>query len=182
MLSSNTNLKKEDLANYSDQISAVIQDISKEFDSENENRLVKRIEAQVANFFNSTERQELNYNLLKNDVRRILDNPKDSISVIKNRLSTFDIDTLRAVVTNNRYVNDEHIDRIVETIANSKNEVLDKISQIESKAAQQIETVKRKAVIQAEHARATAASAAWWLVLTAILSAVAAMGGSMLPL
>ncbi|MBC8770055.1 hypothetical protein H4O18_18795 [Arenibacter sp. BSSL-BM3] len=182
VLASNTNLKENDYEMYADQISDTLKNVSYEFDIENENRLVKRIEGQVENFFNSTGRQELNYGLLKNDVKRIFDNPKDSLDVIKNRFSTFDTDTLRAVATNNKYLKDEHIDGVIKALTDSQKEVLDKIAQIESKANQQIETLKRKAVIQAEHARATAASAAWWLVLTAILSAVAAMGGSMLPL
>ena len=42
--------------------------------------------------------------------------------------------------------------------------------------------VERKAVIQAEHARETAASAAWWLVVSAVFSACAAIGGSLLTL
>lgn len=143
---------------------------------------MKRIEGKIENFFDTSGRQELNYGLLKDDINRIMNNPKDSLNVIKNRFSTFDNDTLRAVVTNNRYVKDEHIDSIINTIKDSKKDVLDKISQIETKATQQIEIFKRKAVIQAEYARATAASAAWWLVLTAILSGVAAMGGGMVSL
>lgn len=182
VLASNTNLKEEDYQKYADQITDALKSVSHEFDSENEDRLAKRIEGQVENFFNSTGRQELDYNVLKNDVKKIFDNPKDSLDVIKNRFSTFDADTLRAVATNNKFVKDEHIDGVVKALTDSQKEVMDKIAQIETKANQQIETMKRKAVIQAEHARATAASAAWWLVLTAALSAVAAMWGSMLPL
>ncbi|MGY8914852.1 MAG: hypothetical protein ACKVJF_07180, partial [Flavobacteriales bacterium] len=127
-------------------------------------------------------RQELDYTVLKNDVKKMFDNPKDSLDVIKNRISTFDTDTLRAVATNNKYVKEEHIDGVIKALTDGQKEVMNKIGAIESKANQQIETMKRKAVIQAEHARATAASAAWWLVLTSVLSAVAAMWGSMLPL
>lgn len=68
------------------------------------------------------------------------------------------------------------------TVNDSKKKVLDSVSQIETKATQEIDKLKRKAGIQAEHARATAASAAWWLVQTAVLSGVAAMGGRMLSL
>ena len=71
---------------------------------------------------------------------------------------------------------------VMATLEDSKKEVLNKVSQIENKANQQVEMLKRKAVIQAEHARATAASAAWWLVLSTILSGVAAMAGSAIAL
>ena len=182
LLNDNTNLKKEDLDSYANQIESAVQKVTKEFDKENEDRIVKRFENKVANFFDTTGREELNYDLLKNDVKHIMDNPNDSLEVIKERFSTFDNATLRAVVTNNRYIKEEHIDKVLETIDTSKNEVMDKISQIQTKANQQVEIAKRKAVIQAEHARATAASAAWWLVITSILSAVAAIGGGFVAL
>ncbi|WKX76357.1 hypothetical protein [Zobellia laminariae] len=53
---------------------------------------------------------------------------------------------------------------------------------IETEARQRVKILERKAVIQAEHARQTAVSAAWWLVLTAIISGVAAIGGSIVTL
>ena len=182
LLDKNTKLKREELENYADRITSTVQSVTKEFDKENENRLVKRMEMKVANFFDTIERDELDFNLLKNDIKEIMDNPKDSLEIIKKRFSTFDNATLRAVVTNNRYVNEEHIDTILDTIENSKKEVMDKVSQIESTAGQQLEIAKKKAVIQAEHARATAASAAWWLVLSTILSGVAAIAGGMVAL
>jgi len=182
LLDNNTNLNREELENYADRISSTVQSVTKEFDRENEKRLVKRMEMQVANFLDSTEREELNFNLLKDDVKKILDDPKDSLEIIKKRFSTFDNNTLRALVTNNRYIKQEHIDTIMDTIENGKKEVMDKVAQIETTAGQQMEIAKRKAIIQAEHARATAASAAWWLVLSTILSGVAAIAGGMVAL
>lgn len=182
LLDKNTNLKRENLEKYADSVESAIHKITKEFDSENDQRMVKRLENSTRNYFAGTGRPELDYSLLKDDAKRIMDNPKDSLEVIKNRFSTFDVDTLRAVVTNNKYVDEKDIDKIVSTLENGKKEVEDKIAKIETTANQQIEILKRKAVIQAEHARATAVSAAWWLVLSTILSGVAAMVGSAVAL
>jgi hypothetical protein len=55
--------------------------------------------------------------------------------------------------------------------------VQDKIKSIEQKAHEQIEMVKRKAVIQAENTREIDVSAAWWLVVTIMISAGEAMLG-----
>ncbi|WP_373519515.1 hypothetical protein [Pricia sp.] len=181
-LSSNTALKKEDLEKYADRATDMVRSVSHEFDAENENGLVKKIEGRVEGFFEGTGRRELDYSLLKDDVRKILDNPKDSLDIIRNRASSFDTDTLRALVTNNKYVSDEQVDSIVKTFSDTKNQVLDKIGRIEAKAHEQVKILERKAVIQAEHARLTAASAAWWLVLTTIISAVAAIGGGIVTL
>ena len=182
LLEKNTNLKREELEDHADRISGTVRKIAKEFDKENDDRLVKRMEGRVVDFFASTGREELDYDILKNDVKAIMDNPKDSLDIIKQRFTTFDNATLRALVTNNKYIQEEHIDSIVDTIEGGKKEVMDKVSQIETTANQQWETAKRKAVIQAEHARATAASAAWWLVITTILSGVAAIAGGMVAL
>jgi hypothetical protein len=182
LLDRNTNLKKENLEKYADTVEKSIRKITKEFDGNNQDRLVKRMESSAEAFFDGTGRSELDYSLLKDDVKHIMDNPKDSLDVIKHRFSTFDSDTVRALVTNNKYIDEEQIDEVISTLEDSKKEVMDKISQIENTANQQVEMIKRKAVIQAEHARATAASAAWWLVLSTILSAVAAMGGSAVAL
>jgi len=160
----------------------MVQKVTKEFDKQNDDRLVKRMEGRVANFFASTGRDELDYSILKKDVKAIMDDPKDSLGIIKKRFDTFDNATLRALVTNNKHIREEHIDSIISTIEGGKKEVMDKVSQIETTANQQWEVAKRKAVIQAEHARATAASAAWWLVITAILSGVAAMAGGIVAL
>ncbi len=181
-LSSNTALKKEDLEKYADRATDMVRSVSHEFDAENENGLVNKIEGRVKGFFEATGRKELDYSLLKDDVRKILDDPKDSLDIIRNRASSFDTDTLRALVTNNKYVSEEQIDSIVKIFSDSKKQVLDKVGQIEAKAHEQVKILERKAVIQAEHARLTAASAAWWLVLTTIISAVAAIGGAIVTL
>lgn len=182
ILSDNTKLERKDVEGYADSIDSVVRSVAEEFDKENDDRLVKRLEGRVRDFFDTTGRAELDFSVLKNDIVRMFDNPKDSFDIIKKRFETFDGDTLRAVITNNKYVSEEQIDSLLKTFENGKNDVLEKIAKIESTANQRIEMAKRKAVIQAEHARATAASAAWWLVLTTILSGVAAIAGGMLPL
>ena len=182
ILSSNTELKKDNLEKYADRASETIQKVTTQFDADNRKKFAKNIENRVAGFFDGTGRKELDYSLLKDDMTKILDNPKDSLDIIKNRASTFDADTLRAVVTNNRYVSEDQIDSIVKTISDSKKEVLDKVGQIETKVHEQIRILERKAVIQAEHARLTAASAAWWFVVTAIFSAVAAIAGGIVTM
>ena len=182
LLSSNTALKKQNVEKYADRVTEALRKAAGELDAEHRKRFADRIEGRVAEFLNTTGREELDYSLLKEDVRKIIDDPKDALDVIKNRASTFDADTLRAVVANNEYVGEDRIDSIVGALSDAKEEVLEKIGHIETKVHERTEMLERKAVIQAEHARLTAASAAWWLVLSAILSAAAAIGGGMLAL
>ena len=177
ILDKNTNLDRAQIDKYAGQVEEQITNITSKFNSDQVSNLSKNLEDKVASFFNSTEREELNYDSLKNDIVKIIDNPSDSVSIIQNRLKMFDKNTMRALITNNKKVNDSDIDRIGETIEHAKSQVSDKLHTVETRARQQMEMLKRKAVIQAEHTRKTAASAAWWLVITAILSAGAAIAG-----
>jgi hypothetical protein len=176
-LSKNTNLKKDDLETYADRIEDYINNLTEKIKNADMDSFKKGVEDYVSNFLDSTQRQELNYDDLKRDLKASLDNPKDTFDILKNRFSKFDADTVKALITNNKYISEENIDDINGAVTDVLKQVQDKIKSIEQKAHEQIEMVKRKAVIQAENIREIAASAAWWLVVTIMISAGAAMLG-----
>lgn len=177
-LEKNTNLDKQKLNTYADKVEGSINSIVEKFNSDNENSLQRQMETKVADFFNNTGRSELNYDALKGDLKKVLDNPNDSLDVIKKRVNKFDEKTVRSILTKNRYIEDENIDKVLLKVNEVKSEVLDKVNAIQTKTREQVEIIKRKAVIQAEHTRRTAASAAWWLVITALVSGGAAIVGA----
>ena len=179
-LDNNTRLDKDQLNDYADSIEAGIERLVSEFDKDNANRLSKRMERKVAAFLDRTDREELAYDALKQDVMDMVDEPRQSVDVIKARVEQFDRDTIRALVTNNRYIDDEHIDRVVQTIEDAKQTVADKLHSADKKIHQVARNLQRKAVIKAEQARKLAAVAAWWLVASAVLSAGAAVLATMI--
>lgn len=71
---------------------------------------------------------------------------------------------------------------MVNSFEEAKSNVLQKIDEIEQEATRRLKTLERKTVIQAEHTRKNAAAAAWWLVISALLSAGAAIGGSLVAM
>ncbi|UZO82530.1 hypothetical protein NBT05_08645 [Aquimarina sp. ERC-38] len=177
ILEKNTNLDRAQIDKYALQVEESVSSVTSKFNKEQIDNLTKSLEARVASFFNGTEREELNYDSLKEDMVKIIDKPSDSFTIIKDRLKKFDKNTVRSLITRNKGINDSHIDRISDTIEQAKTQVSDKLHAIEMRARQEMEMIKRKAVIKAEHTRKTAASAAWWLVITAVLSAGAAVTG-----
>lgn len=181
-LSQNTSLDKGQLNNYADNIESTINKAKNAIEENDLNTIKASAEKSIANFFNSTDRDELKYDDLKKDLNAIYNNPKDSLSIVKSRLSKMDADTIKALVTNNKYIDEKHIDSISSQINNTFDSIKTQVSSIEQKAHEQFEMTKRKAVIQAEHARKTAASAAWWLVITVIVSGGAAMLGAWIEL
>lgn len=179
-LNENTSIDKSKLDSYADKVEAAVNNIAAEFDKENDDRLLARMESSIEKFFNSTNRPELRYEDLKNDFAKILDNPRESLEVIKARIDQMDGKTVKALVTNNQYLDEAHLDKVAQSYDDAKVMVNKRIAQIEEKTAQQYKMMKRKAVIKAEHARKTASVAAWWLVITAAASAGAAVAGGLI--
>lgn len=179
-LNENTALDRDQLNQYADKIEQSVQQVAAQFDKENEDRITARMERRVAEYLNSTGRSELRYDDLKNDFVTAFNNPKDSLDVIKSRLNKLDGASVKALVTNNRFIDEAQIDKVSQSITDAKQYVADKIIEIEEKSIQQYKVVKRKAVIKAEHARKTASVAAWWLVITAVTSAAAAVAGGLI--
>ena len=106
--------------------------------------------------------------------------PKQSLGVIRARLDRTDANTLRAILTSNKYVTEENLDTLLEQFEQAKSTATENMTKMQSEITKRLDNVKRKAAIQAEHSRKTAASAAWWLVITALLSGLAAIGGSLI--
>lgn len=178
-LNQNTNLEKEKIQSYADAVETQINALRHKY-NETANTDIKALaEQRIRTFLDTTGRPEIRYEALQADFQKIMDNPKESLSVVRNRLNKTDGNTLRALITNNKYVTEENLDRIIEQFESAKSTTTDKLSKVQSELNARIENIKRKAAIQAEHSRKTAASAAWWLVITAILSAGAAIGGSL---
>ncbi|MDT0689186.1 hypothetical protein RM549_05280 [Salegentibacter sp. F188] len=196
LLSENTQLKKEQIENYTDKAEEAIQSVQKKLSQSGDGNyrgehphgqmsdLKEKLEIAVFQFMNHTGKPDINLSMLTSFVQGKLNSSSGggNLSQMKKRLKNFDKDSLRAVVTNNTNIDQKDIDKVVQSIEDARDNVLNKIDELEDEARKRVENTKRKAVIQAEHTRKTAASAAWWLVISAILSAGAAIGGSLLAM
>ncbi len=108
---------------YADKLTGTINKLTKGSDGNSEEGFSKRVEERLASYLNSTGKEELNYEDLKSDIGRLFDNPKDGLDIIKNRLAKFDSETLRALVTNNKYVDESQIDDIINSIENGSKQL-----------------------------------------------------------
>ena len=141
-------------------------------------QLSPQAEGKLKTYFDSMNRPELQYDSLKRDVEKIMNDPKAAPGVIKNRLSRFDRETLMALLTSNDRLSRRDIENLSGKIDESKSSVLSKVDEIERETTIALERAKQEALHQAENTRKTAASAAWWLFATAVVSGVAAaLGG-----
>ncbi|MCC5668603.1 MFS transporter [Nostoc sp. CHAB 5784] len=134
--------------------------------------------ARIRNYLNSLDRPELNYDSIKRDVRTFFDDPQAGFDALRDRLSSFDRDTLVAIMSSREDISEEDANRIIDQIERARNTVLQRAERIQHEAQRRLEQVKNQAQRQAEETRKAAASAAWWLFATATVSAVfSALGG-----
>jgi hypothetical protein len=135
--------------------------------------------ARIRNYLNSLDRPELNYDGIKRDVRTVFEDPQAGFDALRDRLSSFDRDTLVALMSSREDISEEDANRIIDQIERARNTVLQRAERLQHEAQRRLEEVKHQAQRQAEETRKAAATAAWWLFATAIVSAIfSALGGA----
>ncbi len=127
---------------------------------------------QIRNYLNSLDRPELNYDGIKRDVRQLFDDPQAGFDSIRDRLGSFNRDTLVAVMSSREDISEADANRIIDQIEGARNSVLQRAERIQQEAQRRLEEVKRQAQKQAEETRKAAATAASWLAGTAVVSAI----------
>lgn len=135
--------------------------------------------AQIRNYLNSLDRPELNYDGIKRDVRHLFDDPQAGFDALRDRLQSFNRETLVAVMSSREDISPDDVNKVIDQVERARNNVLQRAERIQQEAQRRLEEVKHQAQRQAEETRKAAASAAWWLFLTATVSAVfAAIAGA----
>ncbi len=133
----------------------------------------------IRNYLNSLDRPELNYDGIKRDVRTFFEDPHAGFEALRDRLSAFDRDTLVAILSSREDISPEDANRIIDQIERARNTVLQRAERLQHEAQRRLEDVKHQAQRQAEETRKAAATAAWWLFTTALVSAIfSAIGGA----
>jgi nucleoid DNA-binding protein len=135
--------------------------------------VVDGIFARIRNYLNSLDRPELNYDSIKRDVRKLFNDPQAGFEALRDRLGSFNRDTLVALVSSREDISEADANRLIDQIEGARNAVLQRAEGIQHEAQRRLEQVKLQAQRQAEETRKAAASAAWWLFGTAIVSAAA---------
>lgn len=140
---------------------------------------IEGIFASIRNYLNSLERPELNYDGIKHDIRQLFDDPQAGFDALRDRLSSFNRDTLVAIVSSREDISQDDANRIIDQIERARNTVLQRAEQLQNEAQHRLEQVKHQAQLQAEETRKAAANASWWLFATAVVSGIsAALGGA----
>jgi nucleoid DNA-binding protein len=141
--------------------------------------VIEGIFASIRNYLNSLERPELNYDGIKHDIRQLFEDPQAGFDALRDRLSSFNHDTLIAILSSREDISEDDAKHIIDQIERARNTVLQRAEQLQHEAQHRLEEVKHQAQRQAEETRKAAANASWWLFATAVVSGIsAALGGA----
>jgi type IV secretory pathway TrbD component len=138
----------------------------------------ENIRRQLHLWLESLHRPEFSYEALSADARAIFSHPGDTPAIVRNRLGQLNRDSLRALVQSYPNLSPEQADRLIDRLASARDAAMARADVMETEVRRRYETARRKAVIQAEHARTSAITAAWWATGTACVAGLsAALGG-----
>lgn len=138
--------------------------------------VIDRILNQIRDYLNSLNRPELNYDSIQQDIRTLFDDPQAGFEALRHRLSQFDRGTLVALMSSRRDISEADANRILDQMESARTSVLQRAERVQMEAQRRLEDVKYQAQKQMEETRKAAETAAWWLFLTALVSAVASAG------
>ncbi|MGM3308245.1 MFS transporter [Anabaena sp. WFMT] len=139
--------------------------------------VIEGVFATIRNYLNSLDRPELNYDGIKHDIRQLFDDPQAGFDALRDRLSSFNRDTLVAILSSREDISEADVNRIIDQVERTRNNVLQRAERLQHEAQHRLEQVKHQAQRQAEETRKAAANAAWWLFATAVVSGIAAAFG-----
>ena len=199
LVANNTSLTEEQVNSYVDQAVSAVSTIREKLQDDEQLDVISTVEettgvdlqpyvdqaqALIARFIESDDAPQGGGSLdlagIKREVMRAMSNPNDTLTSVRQRLSNFDADSIVAALPVSANSTAEARADLTRTLNEAKGELERKIDELETSALGTYRQAERRAVIEAEHARKSAASAAWWLVLSIVVSGVAAMGGALL--
>jgi nucleoid DNA-binding protein len=158
-----------------DQILAQMQQVQSKIQA-----IIDRIFASIRNYLNSLDRPELNYEGIQQDLRTLFDDPQAGFDALRERLGQFDRQTLVAILSSREDISEADVNRVIDQIESVRGGILQRAERIQAEAQRRLEKVKLQAQRQVEETRKAAATAAWWLFATALVSALASAGAGFL--
>ncbi len=155
------------------------QDVKQQSQEMMEERKVKA-EMAIRNWFDRMNQPELQYERLKMDVERMMDDPKAAPHILKNRLSKLDRESLIALLSNNKRISRQQAEKAVVKVEEARDNVIRKIDEVENEVKLRLKQARQETLKQVEATRKTAAALAWWVLIAAVVSGGASVLGGIL--
>ncbi|KAM3107840.1 hypothetical protein [Phormidesmis sp. 146-33] len=143
LLTQEGNLTEEQVNQAIDQVQVAIRDTIKA-----PRRLAKRaqkqavdFEASLESYLRNTQKEELNPDGIKQDLQRLLQDPRSGLSSVGERLSRFDRSTLVALLSQREDISEEEANRIADQVESNFKAVTEQIQKVQQTFQSTIDTV-----------------------------------------
>lgn len=136
--------------------------------------------ARIHDFVYSFRRPELDMEGFKSDFGKLLEDPKGGLEGLKSRASNLGKEDMIEMFAARKGVSRAEAERMADQAESSLRAAQEKAARIEEETRRRLDEAKETAAEQAEATRKVAASAAWWLFGTAVITALAAALGGLL--
>ncbi len=190
LIAQRQDISKEDVHQYVDRVWSVISMITgrtqeqkekmragvetgKEGAASTKDHALNNIEEYIA----SLDRPGLDAEAIRHDIELLFSDPKHAAEDLYNRAKKLNREDIMALVTTNRYISREDAEKVVQQIESIRDEAVHRAEQLKREIEFRTEQAKQEALHQADELRQTAASATWWIFITAMISGVAAVLG-----
>ncbi|AFY50187.1 hypothetical protein Nos7524_4429 [Nostoc sp. PCC 7524] len=143
LLSQQRNLSKEQINRTIDQVQEAIGNIIRA-PRRLANRTTQRVgdfAASLENYLRHTNKQELNPEGIKRDLRLLLQDPRLGVENLGDRLSKFDRSTMVALLSQREDISEEEANRIVEQIESVRNSIAQQIQQVQQRFQSAIDQI-----------------------------------------
>ncbi|MHB9154137.1 MAG: hypothetical protein ACYC5N_00425 [Endomicrobiales bacterium] len=180
LLAQRKDLSQEETKRVADRIDQVLQTMKTGPEAAGAAQQAREsIQPKIRDFLNSLNRPELRYEGIKSDVMKMLHDPSAGAESLINRFKSLSKDDITAIISSRSDIPKQDVDHIASQIESARDELIHKAEQTKEEVRRRIEAARAQAMRQAEEARKTAATAAWWVLLSAVVSGIfAAVGGA----
>ncbi len=128
------------------------------------------------------DKKDFNMASIKNEFTSMFSSADDDHEGLTYKLKYYNKEEMSRFLANNTAIPADKADKIASVAVEARDNVQEKANQVENEVKLRLEQVEDEALKQAENTRKAAASAAWWLTGTALLSGAASAIGGMLAL
>jgi len=182
LLSQREDISEEEANRIVDQIDSVRNSIFEQYQQiqQRMQSVLDGVFGSVRNYLNSLDRPELNYEGIQQDFAKLFDDPQTGFDALRDRLSSFDRDTLVAVLSSREDISEAQANKIIDKIEGTRDSVLHRAERIQKETQKRLNAIKEQAQKQGVETKKAVAGAAWWLFNTAFVSlAASALAGAL---
>lgn len=137
----------------------------------------------IAEYISSLQdKKDYNLDMIKNEFTSIFSSSDDDHEGLTYKLKHYNKEEMSQFLKKNTSIPNDKADMIAAKAVEARDTVITKADEVEREVNMRLHQAKEETLKQAENTREAAASAAWWLVATAVISGVASAIGGMMAL